>query len=53
MGGKSSREDVEPVEEDNREGGDEVGTTAKGGVYGEPREEDFTDYRRHEEYDNW
>lgn len=26
---------------------DEMGLTAEGGVYGEPGEEDFTDYRRH------
>lgn len=24
-----------------------MGSTAEGGVYGEPGEEDFTDYRRH------
>lgn len=44
---ESSGEDVEPVEEDNRERLNKMGPAPESGVYHKPRKEDFTEYRRH------
>lgn len=43
-----SWENIEPVEEYNREGLNEVGTTMERWVYSKSRKQDFTEYRRHQ-----